>query len=288
MRAGFALPAVLSPFVMIAFPEIDPVAFSVLGLPIRWYALAYIAGFLLGWQYCLYLAGLGKEGERPNKTDIDDYLPWAILGVIVGGRAGYVFFYQPELYLADPLEAFRLWHGGMSFHGGILGVIVSMFTYSYKHKFPVLRLADMLACVAPIGLFFGRIANFVNGELFGRVTSVSWGVVFPRGGEFPRHPSQLYEAALEGALLFLILWIARSRFKVLDKPGIASGIFLAGYGVFRVFVEFFREPDLQIGYIGGVVTMGQLLCIPMILGGVVLVCYGIIGNKKEKSAIENE
>ena len=270
---------------MIDFPNIDPVAFSVFGMPIRWYALAYIAGFLLGWQYCLYLAGLKKEGERPNKTDIDDYLPWAILGVIVGGRIGYVFFYQPELYLADPLEAFRLWHGGMSFHGGILGVIVSMIIYTYVHKISFLRLADMLACVVPIGLFFGRIANFVNGELFGRVTNVSWGVVFPRGGEMPRHPSQLYEAILEGLLLLLVLWIARRYFHALERPGVASGIFLAGYGISRVIVEFFREPDLQIGLIGGVISMGQVLSIPMILGGVVLIGYGWARGKQDQGEV---
>lgn len=255
------------------FPNIDPVAFYLGPLPIRWYALAYIAGFLAGWKYCLYLVGLDKD-VRPNKTDIDDFLPWAILGVILGGRLGYVIFYQFELYLANPWEIAQIWHGGMSFHGGASGVIIAMLVYSWRRGFSFLRLTDIVVCAVPIGIFFGRIANFINGELFGRVTSVSWGVDFPRGGGMTRHPSQLYEAALEGLVLFLILFfLARSAW-VRAHSGILSGVFLLGYGAARFGVEFFREPDLQIGYIAGIFSMGQILCVPMILGGLVLIIAG--------------
>ncbi|MFP4314391.1 MAG: prolipoprotein diacylglyceryl transferase [Alphaproteobacteria bacterium] len=262
------------------FPNIDPVAFYLGPFPIRWYALAYIAGFLAGWKYCLYLAGLDND-KRPNKTDIDDFLPWAILGVIAGGRFGYVIFYQWEFYASDPLEIARIWNGGMAFHGGILGVIVSLIAYSIKRQIPLLRLSDILACATPIGLFFGRIANFINGELFGRVTNVPWGMNFPRGGGMDRHPSQLYEAALEGLLLFGILFLLVRMQHIRDHAGILSGVFLAGYGGARFFVEFYREPDLQIGYIAGVLTMGQILCIPMILGGMVLIAYGAFSKKDD-------
>ncbi|HRQ61253.1 MAG TPA: prolipoprotein diacylglyceryl transferase [Alphaproteobacteria bacterium] len=261
------------------FPNIDPVAFAIGPVEIRWYALAYMAGFVLGWQYCLYLAGFHKEGQRPFKTDIDDFLPWAVLGVILGGRIGYVFFYQPELYWADPLEAFKIWHGGMAFHGGITGVILALIAFCKLRSIPLLRFGDMLACVTPIGLFFGRIANFINGELFGRTTTAPWAVNFPRGGEVPRHPSQLYEAALEGLVLFLILFGLSRLEKVRDRPGILAGVFLLGYGVFRAFIELFREPDIQIGFIWGSFTMGQLLCLPMVLGGTGLIVYALKKNK---------
>lgn len=265
------------------FPNIDPVAFYVGPLPIRWYALAYITGFLAGWKYCLYIAGLDHE-KRPNKTDIDDFLPWAILGVIAGGRIGYILFYQLEFYLSEPLEIAKIWHGGMSFHGGILGVIVSCWLFTRARKIPFLGLTDMLACVTPIGLFFGRIANFINGELFGRVSNVPWAVNFPRGGGLDRHPSQLYEAALEGLVLFIILFFLMRIEYVRQRAGILSGVFLAGYGLARFFVEFFREPDLQIGYIAEIFTMGQMLCLPMILGGLFLIYIGISSQKKNKDA----
>lgn len=265
------------------FPNIDPVAFYVGPLPIRWYALAYITGFLAGWKYCLYLAGLDKEA-RPNKTDIDDFLPWAILGVIAGGRIGYVLFYQLEFYLSEPAEIAKIWNGGMAFHGGILGVIVASFIFTRVRKIPLLKLADMLACATPIGLFFGRIANFINGELFGRVSNVPWAVNFPRGGGLDRHPSQLYEAALEGLVLFIILFILVRMPQIRERAGILAGVFLTGYGCARFFVEFFREPDLQIGYIAGVITMGQVLCVPMILGGIILICYGAFKKENNKEA----
>ena len=173
------------------FPNIDPVALALGPIQIRWYALAYLAGFLLGWRYCLHLAGLSARAgaQRPNREDIDDFLPWVILGVILGGRIGYVLFYQFELYAQHPLEALKIWHGGMSFHGGALGVIAALIIYPIVRKFPHLRLADMVCACVPIGLFFGRVANFINGELFGRITDSPLGMVFPGGGPFPRHPS---------------------------------------------------------------------------------------------------
>lgn len=248
------------------FPDIDPVALQIGPLMIRWYALAYLAGFLLAWKYALWIVSR-DPGQRPYKEDIDNFVPWAVIGVILGGRIGYVLFYQFDLYAADPLEALKVWHGGMSFHGGALGVIAALFLYSFVHKFSMLRLSDAVCAGVPIGLFFGRIANFINGELFGRVTDVPWAFIFPRGGELPRHPSQLYEAALEGAVLFGILFILIRSSSLRNRPGIVTGVFLGGYGIMRFIVEFFREPDRQIGLYWELFSMGQLLCLPMILFG---------------------
>ncbi len=258
----------------IPFPNIDPVALSIGPVVIRWYALAYLAGFLVGWRYAIYLIGK-YNGLRPTKLDIDDFLSWGVLGVILGGRIGYVLFYQSSLYLHDPLEVFKLWHGGMSFHGGAAGMIVAMILYAWRKKFPLLRLTDIVCCAVPIGLFFGRIANFVNGELFGRVSSVPWAMVFPRGGDLPRHPSQLYEAGLEGLVLFLVLFALAQVKSVRDRPGIISGGFLIGYAISRIIVEFFREPDVQLGFIAGDYTMGQVLCIPMAVGGLISILYAL-------------
>ena len=260
------------------FPNIDPVVISLGPFDIRWYALAYLAGFLLGWRYCLRLADIDSD-TRPDRMDIDDFLPWAIAGVIFGGRLGYVFFYQFEYYAVHPLEILKLWQGGMSFHGGALGVIVALLIYPSIHKFQHLRLADIVCACVPLGIFFGRVANFVNGELFGRVTNSTLGMVFPRGGPYPRHPSQLYEAALEGLLLFAVLFVLVRNDWVRSRPGIVSGVFLAGYGLARAFVEFFREPDAHIGFIVGAVSMGQVLSIPMILAGVGLVVYAVIRKR---------
>lgn len=259
----------------LAFPDIDPVALWVGPLPIRWYALAYLTGILLGWRYALSLAGLDKD-TPPSKTDIDDFLPWAIAGVILGGRIGYVLFYQFDLYLSQPLEALKLWHGGMSFHGGAAGVIAALIIYPLVKKIPHFRLADIVCACVPIGLFFGRIANFVNGELYGRVSDVPWAFVFPRGGALPRHPSQLYEAGLEGAVLFLILCFMIRSEKIRNRPGLVSGVFLLGYGMFRSFVEFFREPDEQIGLFMNAISMGQILCLPMMVGGAGMMIYALV------------
>lgn len=253
------------------FPNIDPVALSVGPLVIRWYALAYMAGFLLGWRYCLYLAGLDKD-ERPTREDIDDFLPWAVGGVILGGRLGYVLFYGFDHYLANPLDIPKLWHGGMSFHGGALGVILALFIFSWRRGFETFRLSDFVCAAVPIGLFFGRIANFINGELYGRVTDSPVGMVFPRGGELPRHPSQLYEAGLEGAVLFLILFLLARSPVVRERPGVISGAFLLGYAVFRAGIEFFREPDAQLGlFFGDAVSMGQILSMPMGFFGLMMI-----------------
>ena len=275
----------------IEFPNIDPVALSIGPIEIRWYALAYLAGFILGWQYCLYLVGLDKD-QKPQKdyiqkTNIDDFLPWMILGVILGGRLGYVLFYQFEMYVQDPLEVAKIWRGGMSFHGGTLGALAAMIIYSAIHKLPLLKLSDIVCCAAPIGLFFGRIANFVNGELFGRQSAQPWAITFPHGGPFPRHPSQLYEAVLEGLVLFIILYVcAKSKF-FRGRAGLLSGVFLIGYGLARAFVEFYREPDIQIGFIAESFTMGQVLSVPMILGGLFLVHFAISKDRDVKKVKTN-
>lgn len=253
----------------IQFPNFDPVALAVGPFQIRWYALGYLAGFLLGWAYARWIVKRDEPlGLRPNRLDIDDYLPFAVMGVILGGRLGYVLFYQPAYYLSHPFEILQVWNGGMSFHGGVLGVVISVITYALLKKIPIMRLGDLFAVCCTFGLFFGRIANFVNGELFGRVTNVPWGVVFPGGGDLPRHPSQLYEAGLEGVFLFVILSLLILNERVRRRPGIVAGSFLVGYGLCRMFVENFREPDAYLGFLTFGLTMGQILCIPMIVIGI--------------------
>ncbi len=267
----------------LTFPNIDPVAFSLGPLSIRWYALAYLAGFLLGWRYALSLAGFDKD-VRPSREDVDDFLPWAILGVVLGGRIGYVLFYQFDLYVQYPLEALKVWNGGMSFHGGALGVIAALIIYPLVRKFNQFRLADMVCAAVPIGLFFGRIANFVNGELFGRASDAPWAMVFPGGGPEARHPSQLYEAALEGGVLFVILFALIRMQAVRDRPGIVAGAFLVGYGLFRGFVELYREPDAHIGFVFEYFSMGQLLSAPMILAGLGMIGAAMMGWTVKRSA----
>ncbi|ANK81870.1 MAG: prolipoprotein diacylglyceryl transferase [Rhizobiales bacterium NRL2] len=252
----------------IPFPNIDPVAFEVGPLAIRWYALAYIAGILFGWRYCLRLAR--RDTIRPNAHDFDDFVVWAVLGIILGGRIGYVVFYNAAYYLENPLDALMVWHGGMSFHGGLLGVLVAITVFSWRRGFSPLAMGDLVAAAAPIGLFFGRVANFVNGELFGRVADVPWAVIFPHGGDLPRHPSQLYEAFLEGLVLFAVLAILARRPGMRARTGFLTGVFLVGYGLARTFVELFREPDAQLGFILGPITMGQVLSAPMVLLGLYL------------------
>jgi phosphatidylglycerol:prolipoprotein diacylglycerol transferase len=251
------------------FPAIDPVLVEFGPLVIRWYALAYVAGLLIGWQYLLRLArGEPKVMER---QDVDDFLLWATLGVIIGGRLGYVLFYNAEYFLSRPLEILAMWRGGMSFHGGLLGMVAAIVLFSRKRRLELLGVCDLIALVAPIGLFFGRVANFINGELFGRATDVPWAMVFPRGGPAPRHPSQLYEAALEGLVLFLILLAIDRLTGARARRGVLTGIFLAGYGAFRSFVEFFREPDAHLGFLLAGTTMGQLLSLPLLAIGLYLI-----------------
>src|SRR5919199_266294 len=264
------------PFLAIPFPAIDPVLIEIGPLVVRWYALAYIAGILLGWFYAGRLLGNARlwGGPAPlTRTDLDDFVLWATLGVVLGGRLGYVLFYNLDVYLDDPLEALRLWHGGMSFHGGLIGVGLAIVLFARLRRLPVLALADVAAAAAPIGLFFGRIANFINGELYGRITDVPWGVIFPNGGPEPRHPSQLYEALLEGLILFVVLRVFTHRILALRRPGLTFGVFLAGYAVARILAERFRMPDPQLGFLFGGVTMGMLLSLPMLLLGLALVVY---------------
>jgi phosphatidylglycerol---prolipoprotein diacylglyceryl transferase len=259
--------------ISLAFPSIDPVLITIGPLPIRWYALAYIAGLLLGWAYARTLVAKKAfwAGAAPlAPLDIDDLLLYVALGVILGGRLGYVLFYNPAYYLAHPAEIFTIWKGGMSFHGGLAGTLVAIYAVA-KHKgVPVLSLTDVCAAAVPIGLFLGRIANFIKPELWGRPSGVPWAMVFPGAGPFPRHPSQLYEAALEGFVLFLALYIA-VRMGALRQPGLVAGIFALGYGMARITCEFFREPDPQLGFLFGAATMGMLLSLPLIAAGIALV-----------------
>jgi phosphatidylglycerol:prolipoprotein diacylglycerol transferase len=249
---------------------LSPVALDLHYIQIRWYSFAYIFGIILGWWYVMRM--LRQPGAPMAVRHADDLVFYATLGILIGGRLGYILFYQLREYLNHPIEIFKLWHGGMSFHGGAIGVALAILYLTRRNKLSVLRVGDYIACVAPIGLFLGRLANFVNGELWGRVTDVPWGMIFPGApGGLPRHPSQLYEAGLEGIGLFLVLnwlfWRTKARY----QPGKLTGTFLLGYGLIRVFLENFREPDEQLGFILGPLTMGQLLSLPMILFGVWLI-----------------
>jgi phosphatidylglycerol:prolipoprotein diacylglycerol transferase len=258
------------PLFAIPFPAIDPVAISLGPIAIRWYALAYIVGLLIGWRYCLALAL--RPPHLVGRQDVDDFLVWATLGVVLGGRIGYVLFYKPGYYVFHPLEALYVWHGGMSFHGGALGVTIAILLFTRARKIPLFAFSDIIAEAIPIGLFFGRVANFINGELFGRPTQVSWAMVFPMGGAVPRHPSQLYEAFCEGILLFLLLFAAE-RLGARQRPGMVTGLFLAGYAVARMSGELFREPDPQLGYLLFGTTMGQLLSVPLLIAGLALILW---------------
>lgn len=247
-------------------PDIDPVAFQIGPLVIRWYALAYIAGLLLGWLYMRKLAAnarLWGALRRPTSEDLDDLLVFAALGVVVGGRLGFVLFYRPEFYFANPLEILQTWKGGMSFHGGLFGAWLAVFLFARRRGLDAFAMSDMAAVVAPLGLLFGRLANFIKGELWGRPTDMPWAFVFPDAGPELRHPSQLYEAGLEGLLLLIVLGVLVRRIGF-ARPGLLAGVFGMGYAVARFGVEFFREPDRYLGFIaGGWLTMGMALSIPM-------------------------
>ena len=254
---------------------LDPVIFRIGFFSLKWYSLAYIAGIVIGWWYLLKL--LDQPGAPMARRHADDLVFYATLGIILGGRIGYVVFYAPEMFV-HPLQIFKLWDGGMSFHGGVIGTSIALILLARRHGLDWLRIHDYVACCVPFGLFFGRLANFVNGELWGKPTTVPWAIIFPHtvpAGmiEPPRHPSELYEAALEGIVLFLILWFAFWRTKSRYDPGKLTGIFLTGYGCFRFVVEFFREPDSQFAgtFFANTIHMGQVLCIPMILGGLWLI-----------------
>ena len=259
---------------MLVHPNIDPIAFSIgpffgIGpLPVRWYGLMYLAGFLAAWW--LGMRRIGKGLAPVTRQQFDDMLFLAVVGVILGGRLGYILFYKPAEYLAHPLKIFAVWEGGMSFHGGLLGVMLAMAFVARRNNIAYLRLMDFVAPLCPLGLAAGRMGNFINGELWGRVTDVSWGMVFRGAGDAPRHPSQLYEFALEGVALFVLLWWFSSK----PRPvGQVSGLFLLGYGAFRFIAEFGREPDSFLGFLALGMTMGQWLCLPMIAGGLWLLAW---------------
>ena len=259
---------------LLKFPDFNPIAVNIFGLKMHWYAVMYLLGFALG--YLLMRRRLHHEpyasisAPKPwAPLDVEDLLLYAVAGVIAGGRLGYVVFYKPGFYLLHPLNVFKLWDGGMSFHGGALGVIVGLAVFAWRRGRPVLQVADFMAPAVPIGLAAGRIGNFINGELWGRVASpdLPWAMIFPTGGDVPRHPSQLYQALLEGLLLFVVLWLyaRRPRYR-----GQVAAAFLVGYGVFRFIVEFWREPDAYLGFLSMGLSMGQLLSAPMVLIGVIL------------------
>lgn len=265
------------------YPDIDPVAFSLGPLDIRWYSLAYMAAFLIGWRYCMYLAGLDKN-KRPTPEHIDNFLLWIVAGVILGGRIGYILFYNLGTYLAHPESIFKVWQGGMSFHGGLLGVVIVIIWYSKRHNIPILRMGDIISCATPIGFFFGRLANFINGELYGRITDSPLGMVFPHGGPYPRHPSQLYEALFEGLVLFILLLVLAHQPNFRHKDGFLFGVLMAFYGLARFGIEFFREPDAHLGFIAYHMSMGQILSLPMILIGGFL----MVRSLKEKTVSRNK
>jgi len=254
----------------ILFPNWDPVAFTIGPIAIRWYALAYIAGILLG-QFYMKRYAAAKKLPLTSK-DIDDAMAWIILGVLVGGRLGHVIFYQPQYYFQHPIEIFQIWQGGMSFHGGILGLLLALYIFSKRRHLSFLRLVDLTFLAAPIGIFFGRLANFVNGELYGRVTDRSWGIIFPKGGPLPRHPSQLYEAATEGLLLFCILAYCAFQKPFYQTPGRLSGLGLVGYSLFRCGSEFYRQPEPLDTLWLGWMTQGQIFSLPLLALGLYLLC----------------
>jgi len=257
------------------FPQFDPVAVQIGPIGIRWYALAYIAALLAGWRMARRFVRLAPIVA--SETQVDDFLTWATLGVVLGGRLGYVLFYQPGTYLAHPLAALQVWQGGMSFHGGALGVIIATWLFCRREKINLLGFGDRIAVCTPLGLGLGRIANFINGELWGREApaDLPWAMIFPRGGDIPRHPSQLYQAGMEGLILFIIMLLLVSRPAIRARFGMLTGVFLAGYGIARIIGEFFREPDAFLGFLfsgvlGGI-TMGQVLSLPMVLAGAWLI-----------------
>jgi phosphatidylglycerol---prolipoprotein diacylglyceryl transferase len=277
------------PMSVIPFPNIDPVLFTIPIGPftigsltigpfaVRWYALAYIFGILSGWVYGRALIRNERNWGGPaplTLLDFDDFILWVTFGIILGGRIGYVLFYNLLTYIEHPLQIFVVWEGGMSFHGGFLGCVVAVMAFAKLRKIPILSLGDIVCAVAPIGLLLGRLANFINGELWGRVTDVPWAMIFPRGGPDPRHPSQLYEAALEGLVLLLVLGFL-VRAGALRRPGLVLGVFTAGYAVARSVCELFRQPDIQLGFLWGGATMGMLLSIPLFIAGVLLTAFAL-------------
>ena len=259
---------------------LDPIALDLGFFQLRWYSLAYLAGIVVGWWYLLKL--IDRPGAPLARRHADDMVFYATLGILLGGRLGYVLFYRPEFYLENPAEIVQLWDGGMSFHGGVIGVSLGILWMARKHDLSWLRIHDYVACCVPFGLFFGRLANFVNGELWGRASDLPWAMIFPTGGEVPRHPSQLYEAILEGPVLFLILWFLFWKTDARYQPGKLVGTFILGYGLARFAVEFVRQPDAGLEHLSWGLSMGQTLSTPMILGGL----YLIATAKRRRQRVE--
>lgn len=260
MPGGF-LPVLL-------FPQFDPVMVQIGPFGIRWYALAYIAGLVIGWRLVRRLVLLAPRVAAPEQ--VDDFLTWATLGVVLGGRLGYVLFYQPSFYFSHPAQIFAVWEGGMSFHGGMLGVAISIVWFCRKNRIPILGFADRIAVAAPIGLGFGRIANFINGELWGRPAPdwLPWAMIFPNAGPVPRHPSQIYQAILEGLILFIVMFALSRREWMRERLGALTGAFLTGYAIARIIGECFRQPDAFLGFLAFGTTMGQVLSVPMLVIGI--------------------
>ena len=265
----------MDPFIqtlaLMPFPDIDPIAFSIGPVDIRWYGISYVVSILLGWSYARRIVStprLWKNGTPPmTLIDIDDFAFWAAIGIVVGGRIGFILFYDLPVYLDEPARIFQVWQGGMSFHGGITGTAIAMILFARKRGIPMWSLFDVVAAVCVTGLFLVRIANFINGELWGAQSFLPWAVIF-RGEMFPRHPSQLYEAGLEGLFTGVVLALMVFRFGALKRPGLVAGVFVSLYAACRILVEFVREPDAQLGYLfGGWLTMGMLLSVPMLLLG---------------------
>jgi phosphatidylglycerol:prolipoprotein diacylglycerol transferase len=265
---------------MLTYPEIDPVIFSVGGLEVYWYGMMYLLGFAAAW-----ILGISRTrgSESWDREQVGDLILYAAIGVVLGGRLGYILFYKPADYLADPAAIFRVWEGGMSFHGGLIGVLVAIWLFARKTDRTFFQVSDFVAPLVPLGIFFGRIGNFINQELWGRVSDLPWAMVFPLAGESPRHPSQLYEAFLEGVVLFLVLWLYSAKPRMVGR---VSGLFLVLYGMFRFIVEFAREPDNYLGFvILDWMTMGQVLSVPMIIFGLFIMYQsGSHGFKNQRQA----
>jgi phosphatidylglycerol---prolipoprotein diacylglyceryl transferase len=275
---------------VIPFPAVNPILISIGPFAVRWYALAYIVGIIAGWFYARALIASERlwGGPAPfTVLDFDDFIIWITLGIILGGRIGYVLFYNFPHFTAHPIEILQLWNGGMSFHGGVTGCVVAIVLFALHRHISMLSLGDVTAAVAPIGLLLGRLANFINGELWGRPTDVPWAMVFPNGGPIPRHPSQLYEAALEGVVLFIVLGCL-VRAGALKRPGLVTGAFALGYGIARIICELFREPDAQLGFLWGGLTMGMLLCIPLMLAGVAVLTVALTREPQAREPIAKD
>lgn len=254
---------------VLEYHNIDPELFRWGPIAVKWYSLAYIGGWLGGWWW---MARYAKKGGTPyTNAQLYDFSAFALLGIILGGRLGYVLFYKPMAYLADPISIFKVWEGGMSFHGGLLGVIAAIFFFTRSRKIDIYGFSDYMACTVPIGLFLGRVANFINGELWGAPSNLPWAMKFPAGGNIPRHPSQLYEALLEGVMLFVVLNLLMTKTRARHYPGMIVGLFFVGYGFSRYALEFIRVPDEFLGKLWGIISMGQLLSLPMIAFGLFLV-----------------